>query len=65
MGSAGESEEAERVFSGGGFGVGGNGVVEGVKEHWESVWGEGLDGGVEIFDGDLVGVAVGEFREGS
>ena len=33
VGNAGEGEEAERVLMGGGFWVGGNGVVEGVAEH--------------------------------
>lgn len=64
VGGAGEGEEAEGVLAGGGFWVGGNGVVEGVEEHWEGFGGEVLDCGLEIFDGDLVSVAVGEFREG-
>ena len=63
VGSAGEGEEAEGVLMGGGFKVGGNGVVEGVEEHWESFRGEVLDCGLKIFDGDLVSVAIGEFQE--
>jgi hypothetical protein len=64
VGGVDEGEEAERVLASGGFGVIGDGVVEGVEEHGEGVRGEGVDGGLEVVHGDLVGVAVRELVEG-
>lgn len=64
MGGGEGGEEAERFLLDGGFGVGG-GVVEAVEEHRNAVRREGLDDLVEVFDGDLVGVSVGEFGERS
>lgn len=65
MGGGDGGKEAEGVFFDGGFGVGGGGVVETVKDHGNGVRGERSNGVLEVFDGDLVGVAVGEFRERS
>lgn len=39
-------------------------MSEGVEKHGEAVGGEGLDDLLEVVDGDLVGVAVGELGEG-
>lgn len=60
---ADDGEEAEGFVFDGGFGVG-NGVVEAVEDHGDGVRGEGLDGSLEVFYCDLVGVSVGELREG-
>lgn len=65
MGGADGGEEAEGVFLDGGFRVSGGGVVEAVENHGNGVGRERSDGLLEVFDGDLVSVAVGEFREGS
>lgn len=62
VGGGDQCEQPQRLFLDGGFGVGG-GVVEAIEEHRKAVGGEGLDYFLEIFDGDLVSVSVGEFGE--
>lgn len=57
-------QKADPLLLQGGLGIV-NGVVETVEEHRNAVVGEGLDDLLEVFDGDLVGVAVGEFGERS
>lgn len=71
MGGAEEGEEAEGLAAGDGgslpgigVGKGGRIVEEGVEEHGDAVTGEGSDDLLEVIDGDLVGVAVGELGEG-
>lgn len=62
MQAADVGEEVEALLFDGGFGIGA-GVVEAVEEHGEGFGGEGLDGFLEIFDGDLVCVSIGEFGD--
>lgn len=38
-------------------------MEEGVEEHGDAVGGEGADDLFEVVDGDLVGIAIGEFGE--
>lgn len=62
MGGADDREEAEGLFLDGGLGVG-CGVVEAVEDHGDGVRGEGVNGLFKVFNGDLMGVPVGEFGE--
>lgn len=67
VGRAEEGEEADGLAAegGGGFAGGGGVVLEkGGDEDGEAVGGEGFDEGLEVFDGEGVRVAVGEFGEG-
>lgn len=69
VGSAEEGEEAEGLTAGDeggvlGSGIGGGFVKEGVNEHRDALGGEGGDDALEVVDGDLVRIAVGELGEG-
>lgn len=55
-------DQAKGLLLDGGLGVIA-GVEEAVEEHRDGVVGDGLNGGLEIGDGDLVGVAVGELGQ--
>lgn len=64
VGGAEESEKPERLLLDKGFGIGG-GLIEAIEEDGDAGVGrEILDEIVEVVNGDLVGVAVGELGEG-
>lgn len=64
MNCAEYGQKAEGFFFDGGFWVGG-GIVETIEEHGNAFWGKGLDDLLEVINGDLVSVSVGELGKGS